>query len=558
MSTLTALARARAARVGQAVPIAAVRHVHLSAEPLVVVPVMQAGEAAAPLAVLLGTSRSTPELLVVAQPRNRDQRFAFLTAFARVLLPYIEARRAGTETVEATKNHEEWERYTDAPQLILPNSGGIEALRLLGRSSRFRTIDGPYPVDPLVPLLGRYLTWFAEDRAAMPGSSVCLALTSVLAQHWATGQSALEDQHLPALLGWIDPPDGLSGAEAALRAEDPDLVPPAGPATDPAFDTGVLAPLVRAQELARAADDVRAVSHAEQELRSALEGQLLPTWETVWHAIDVLRSLPAAASDELRWQVDRGRFTDFATALDDGAPPQPKRPTAVSAARRLADLEAAQQSYDRSQAIDDPLVLARYRVGGEAFAGRVVAVDAERQEIKGKRAWPRPLVRLLTEDEVILRPGAKLASPARVGQTVRLRTVTPVEGGNGTRGASNEGDAAGARGGNGWGGYEVELELLSGMGRGKTPEPGSLPEVGEQRCYATFLAEQRGTRPELPDADQTPWTHGGPPWPPVARAEDQSEDWGREPGSGEVDEAGIAAARAELVDGGGLGTGGWE
>lgn len=457
MSTLTALARARAARAGHAVPIAAVRHVHLSDEPLVVVPVMQAGEAAAPLAVMLGTSRSAPELLVVAQPRNRDQRFGFLTAFARVLLPYIESRRSGTETVEATKNHEEWERYTDAPQLILPNSGGIDALRLLGRSSRFRTVDGPYPVDPLVPLLGRYLTWLAEDRAAMPGSSICLALTSVLAQHWATGQSALEDQHLPALLGWIDPPNGLSGAEAALRAEDADLVPPAGPVTDPAFDTGVLAPLVRAQELARATDDLRAVSQAEQELRSALEGQLLPTWETAWQAIDVLRSLPAAASDELRWQVDRGRFTDFATGLDDGAPPQPKRPSAVSAARRLADLEAAQQSYDRSQAIDDPLVLARYRVGGEAFAGRIVAVDAERQEIKGKRAWPRPLVRLLTEDEVILRPGAKLASPTRVSQTARLRWVSLVP------------DGAG---------YEVELELLSGMGRGKTPEPGSVPEPG--------------------------------------------------------------------------------
>lgn len=315
-------------------------------------------------------------------------------------------------------------------------------------------------------------------------------------------------------------------------------MPPAGPVTDPAFDTGVLAPLVRAQELARATDDLRAVSQAEQELRSALEGQLLPTWETAWQAIDVLRSLPAAASDELRWQVDRGRFTDFATGLDDGAPPQPKRPSAVSAARRLADLEAAQQSYDRSQAIDDPLVLARYRVGGEAFAGRIVAVDAERQEIKGKRAWPRPLVRLLTEDEVILRPGAKLASPTRVSQTARLRSVSLVP------------DGAG---------YEVELELLSGMGRGKTPEPGSVPEPGEQRCYATFLAEQRGTRPELPEADQTPWTHGGPPWPHVAQASDQSEDWGLEPGASSVDAAGIAAARAELMaDGRALGPGGWE
>jgi hypothetical protein len=106
---------------------------------------------------------------------------------------------------------------------------------------------------------------------------------------------------------------------------------------------------------------------------------------------------------------------------------------------------------------------------------------------------------------VILRPGAKLASPSRTGQTVRLRAVRPVE------------DADG--------GFEVEFEVQSGMGRGKTPEQGSVPVVGEERCYATFLAEQRGTRPELPDADQTPWTHGGPPWPFVPRAEEQAEDW---------------------------------
>jgi hypothetical protein len=504
MSTLTALARARAAHAGRAVPIAAVRHVHLSDEPLVLIPLMQAGEAAAPLAVMAGTERDKPQLLLVAQPRNRDQRFDFLTGLAELLVPYLEQRRSHTETVEATKNHDEWQRCTDAPQLILPNPGGVEALRLLGRSARFRTVDGPYPVDARVPLLGRYLTWFAEDRAPMPGSSVCLALTSVLAQHWATGQSALEDQHLPALLSWIDPPRGMTGAEAALLAEDPDLVPPAGPSTDPAFDTGVLAPLVRAQEEARAAEDLRAVTKAEEELRVALAAQLEPTWQTVWRGIDVLRSLPAAASDQLRWQVDRGRFTDFVTGIEEGAPPQPKRPSAVSAARRLADLESAQQSYDRSQAIDDPLVLAGYRVGGEAFAGRITFVDAERQEIKGKRAWPRPLVVLETADEVILRPGVKLASPARASQTVRLRSVR----------ASQTG-----------GGYEVELELQSGMGRGKTPEEGSVPLVGEERCYATFLAEQRGSRPDLPEADQTPWTHGGPPWPHVARAEDQAETW---------------------------------
>ena len=90
-------------------------------------------------------------------------------------------------------------------------------------------------------------------RRAGPGARAprcCCALTDLLSRHWATGQSTLEDQHLGALLAWIDPPEGESGAEAALRAElarDAEgqlLCPPAGPATDPAFDNKLLAPAI--------------------------------------------------------------------------------------------------------------------------------------------------------------------------------------------------------------------------------------------------------------------------------------------------------------------------
>jgi hypothetical protein len=102
MSTLTALARVEAFSTGRAVPIATVRHVHLSDEPLVLVPLLLAGEAAAPLAALVGTARERPELLVVEQPRNRDQRFAFLAALAEIVVGYTDHRRAGTETVEPT------------------------------------------------------------------------------------------------------------------------------------------------------------------------------------------------------------------------------------------------------------------------------------------------------------------------------------------------------------------------------------------------------------------------------------------------------------------------
>lgn len=519
MSVLTALARAEAYATGRAVPVTTVRHVHLSADPLVLIPLMLAGEAAAPLAVLAGSARADPTLYFVPQPRNRDQRFAFLAELGKPVLAYIDGKRSVTETVPATKNREPWERAVDAPQILVPNSGGIEALRLLGRSARFRSVDGPYPVHPAVPLLGRYLTWLAEDRAPMPGSAVCAPMTELLSGHWATGQSALEDQHLAAQLAWINPgatlaaarvPEQdaarapswprLTGADAALLVEDPRRCPPAGPATDPDFDQRVLAPLFDRQ--LACAEDQEARQEVLEAMNTALESQLRPTWDLMWLGIDLLRELPDAAYNPIRWQVDCGRFTNFAQQVEDGAPPQARLDSAVHAAARLANLEAAQESHQLHRALDDPLVMAQYRVTGEAFRGEVIAVDPDRQITKGKRAWPRPRLLLRTADPALVRIGSKVASPARTNQ----KKVIVV-------GLERDGED-----------LVIELELQDGMGRGAKPEPGSVPEVGELRTYATLLSAETFTPPPFPEIEATPWTHGGPPPAHVPTVADQIED----------------------------------
>ena len=512
MSLISTLARLEAVGTGRAQPATTVRHRHLSQRPLVFVPLTTAGEAGAPLGALVGTDRDAPHLLVVPQPRDRDLRFAFLSELADVVLPYIDSF---AEDVEAAERNEtdpetgkrvkvEVELCADAPQLIMPSRAGVDFVRLLGRSMRFRRTaeqdpEAPYPAPPRVPLLGRWLTHYGE-RARVPGSSLLLAATDLLNRHWATGQSSLEDQHLGALLAWIDPYDDEPGAEGAHRAElgrdsrGQLLCPPAGPATDPAFDNQLLAPAIEAYDRARqavgAAEDggtadaaLAALHRAEREVRRLVLSQLRPTWDATWRALGLLRQLPEGARVPDRWTRDRWSFTAHRDRITAGEPPQPRRDDAVTAAAKLAAREQAQGQLDAQEALDDPLVLAGRRLSGEAFAAEVTEVTMAWTE--SKRPAPRPLLTVRTEDRPHLDAGVKVyRSLGGKPQSAEF--------------ARREEDGS------------LVLRLLDRMGRSKEPAEGTVPEKGERISWTLFEHDAR-VGPKLPDPEETPWTHGGPP-----------------------------------------------
>ncbi|MCQ4046678.1 hypothetical protein ACFOSC_16780 [Streptantibioticus rubrisoli] len=500
MPLMETLAKAQAVAAGRAQPLATVRHRWLSDRPLVFVPLTTAGEVGAPLGALVGTERDAPHLLVVPQPRDRDLRSAFLAALADEMLPYLTSYEdrtvlePGRETDPETgkKVSVERELCEDAPQLIVPNPAGVEYVRLLGRATRFRRTAeedpaDPYPAPSQVPLLGRWLTHYGE-RARTPGSALLLAMTELLSLHWATGQSGLEDQHLGALLAWLDPPQGVDGAQAALRAQvgrgaDGLLCcPPAGPATDPVFDNTALAPAIDRYDAARSAG--ADTGPAEREIRALLTSQLRPTWDDVWRGIDLLRALPPGGHVEDRWKRDRWSYTGHRDRLRAGEPPQPRVDDAVTAAQKLSGRETAQARLDAQEALDDPLVMAGRRLAGEAFAGEVTAVEMAYSD--GKVPRPRPLLTVATDDEPHLDEGGTVYRALPDGRTQEARFT-------------------------GWTAPGVlRVQLLNGMGRGKVPDEGSVPEVGDRLCWTLFEHAPRGG-PELPDADATPWTHGGPP-----------------------------------------------
>jgi hypothetical protein len=444
MSALVALAKAMAVERGRAQRICEVRHVHLGSSPLIFIPLAMAGETAAPLAAMIGEAQQAPRLLAVAEPRDRA--------------------------------------------------------RLLGRSTRLRRTTGEWAVPSSVPVLGRWLTFFA-DHAEHPGSSLMLAMTDVLAQHWATGQSALEDGNLATLLAWIEPPGssgslGGSGQQAARTAEQ--TAPPAGPATDPVFDNEVLEHRMQAIRTARLTGDGRACDRAFAALKGDLVTQLAPTWQLMWRALALLRQLPEGAHVRRRWEADVKAASEYATYLSEGGLPQPRRDGAIAAARRLARLERLQDMVAAQRAFDDPLVMAEYRMTGEAFGGQVVAASPGRLDTAGPRRKLRPHITVATSDSLQLEVGtAGLTWPARPGQEARIIGIDTTH---------------------------VTLELSGGMGRKLIPDPGSVPEIGERLCYTT-LNDSYQPPPSFPDPEDTPWTHGGPPPQYVPTDDDAREEW---------------------------------
>ncbi|UYM25766.1 hypothetical protein NQP46_30705 [Streptomyces albus] len=222
MSVIATVAALRASTSEYAERLTTVRHEHVDDTPFVLIPLTLA-EACAPLAALAGTDPDHPALLTVRRPHDRTERFGFVESLADLLLPYFEECRAAPKepyTVGRGKDKEERERPLRAPQLLVPNAGGITYVRLLGRLTRLRATDGPHAVSPSVPLLGKRLTWFA-DRAEFPDSALLQAMTRSLSAHWATGQSPTENANLASLLGWIDPPPDAPGPRPPGSAKTP-------------------------------------------------------------------------------------------------------------------------------------------------------------------------------------------------------------------------------------------------------------------------------------------------------------------------------------------------
>lgn len=460
MSALQTHQTLLAARERRAVAKTTRRHVHLSPRPLVLVGYHLAGDPGAPLAMLWGTSREEqPQCMVVPEPRNRGLRFEALAEFATDFLDYL----------AEFESRDESGMCLDAPQLVVPNPGTLGWLGgIVGRFTRNLPTDGDSPAPLSVPLAGKHLSFLADP---MPGRSLVLAATDALSTHWQTGQLPSEDLNLAALLGWIDPPAGTDGPQAARIGE---ASPPAGPNSDPHWDADILEALV--QEWHSAADELSRL-RVRSELESEIREQLTPAWSDCWRALDRLAVLPVADHVSSRWQTDKREWTSHCDRIVEGRAYFRNIPTPPQDATRLRVLEDRTEDLRREMAWDDPLVMAAAVASGEALAGRVVGAEPERRARNSNgNTVRRPLL--------TIEPALEFGRPA--GTTLFLSTnpgvmlgVLPVRPGG-----------------------LIQAEVLKGANQSKTI--GLLPGPGDDVVLSPY-----GKRDLYPRAkiDDIPWTH---------------------------------------------------
>jgi hypothetical protein len=383
MTVFDAYLKVRAAAEDRALPRASMCHRHISDEPLVIVTYKLAGDPASPVGVLVGTDRDNPRFFCAPEPRNRDLRFGLINPFAEVVLHYL----AAFEPVEGDDRPATARPY---PQLVVPNTATAQFLEVLGRSVRH---PGPAGLIPSATVqAGRHLAWFGA-QGEHPGQALVLPMTDLLCQHWTTGQSALEDEQLAAVLAWITP--GSDGAAvAALDAEDE---PTAGPASSPQWDKRYLDPAIADFNAARnRSTEPSVVTPLAEEVRTIVRAALQRAWEGAWSALDLLRGLPAApqatsrlARDVREWEWWWRRTTGDDVRLRNTLSDR-------EAIRLLAEREADTALVVAQECADDPLRFAAQEVDGTGVRGVVEHAEPDRRIVppgKSNRVL-RPLIRL--------------------------------------------------------------------------------------------------------------------------------------------------------------------
>lgn len=257
---LNVVARMRALEKGEAVPIVSQRQVITQPHARILTMLSMAGEDTSVHAVAIGRLGMAPQIKVAPDPRRRDDQYELLLW----LLPQFEDYYAWCRAEESF------------PQIWVSSDGALGHLDTL--ADRLRFTD-----DVQVKRLGELWT-YAGERSPIAGQQALISATKALRAHYATGQQETEDEHLGALLTWIEPPAGRDILAAVAMAEDQ----PMGAKTDPSFDTEQLQPAVALFNKARQENDTQAQAFHAGRIQQMLETVIRPIYTATQRAMAIL------------------------------------------------------------------------------------------------------------------------------------------------------------------------------------------------------------------------------------------------------------------------------
>lgn len=368
-------ARLRAIQSGQAVPIVSQRQVVIQPHARILTLLSMAGEDTSVHAAAFGGYGEPAQIFVVADPRRRDDQNALL----RELLPlfegyYAQCRAAGT-----------------FPQIWVSSAGALSHLDTL--ADRLRFTD-----EPEIRRLGELWT-YAGERSPVAGQQALVSASGALRQHYATGQQETEDEHLLALLTWIDPPPGRDIFAAVATAEET----PMGVKTDPLFDRRYLLPAIT--DFHNAQSDTERAFYKTR-IQQMLEGVVRPIYTAVQRAIALLsqpRWRANAALDELA-QQESDEFERFMCARDQNHH-LPYHDSAKAGAMKIAARERAVTNVEAGILRHDLAARERGVVKGSVLRGQLVDV---REHHLGPRLFEYYLVLSSHQDSLHLRLGDEL------------------------------------------------------------------------------------------------------------------------------------------------------
>jgi len=331
---------------GHAVRKASHRRTVLQPHARVLTTLAMAGEDTTIHACLWGALGQPPEICIVPDPRYRADQYGLFQWLAHHMETYIaDCRREGT-----------------FPQLWVSSGATAGHLDILADRLRYNRHDAQ------VRRLGVLLSYFTE-RIPIAGQQALLVATDVLRQYYATGQQAGEDEHLGALLAWIDRPVGVNIVDAVNRAEQL----PMGCKTDPVFDQEILIPLVTAYNTAR---KEKAAPPALRHRAVQIEDALAPVGFIIYAATQraarhlATQRLPELSSLSALKQQEVEAFESFMISREQGFP-LALRDSPKAATFKYTEREQAQENVEAAQVCEDRVARVGAVISGRAASGRV-------------------------------------------------------------------------------------------------------------------------------------------------------------------------------------------